>query len=334
MTSKQTGQQTSCFEENAQMASPPYTSWLGHGTLCATPPVTFADVNATVFGVNASISAIQALVDKLLKPTARGLVKYSCPVGAVLVTFLDSAHCASTVDQIGWMPGRECAVWVMLLEERLDFFHQVRPVLWAPYIFINTDFGLVPGREIWGWPKSIGTIAVASDAPAAPAHFGITTDVFKVFDPTKRGEQLELISVTGTHPLTPAASSLLSAAAVVESLAASLAPDLDPLIALQLALSPTLPAIATKQFRDSLDPDVNCFRALVNAPCRVTSFYSGHLLNDTFTLNVKTCASHAIVKDLFAIAPGTVSTSIPVVWAAALKFDFLAENGSTIVPPG
>jgi hypothetical protein len=316
------------------MASPPYTSWLGHGTVCATPPVAFDNVQATVFGVNASASAIQALVDDLLKPATQGLVKYACPVGAVLVTFMDVAHCASTVDQIGWMPGRECAVWVLLLEERLDFFHEVRPVLWAPYIFINTDLGLVPGREIWGWPKSIGQIVVASDAPAAPAHFGVTTDVFRVFDPTQRGETVELISVTGTHPLTPTASSLLSAADIVESLAASLAPDLNPLIALQLALSPTLPAIAIKQFRDSLDPDINCFRALVNAPCRVTSFHSGHLLSDTFTLNVKTCASHAIVNDLFAMAPGSTSTSIPVVWAAALKFDFLAENGSTILPPG
>ncbi len=316
------------------MASPPYTSWLGHGTVCPTPPVAFNDVNATVFGVNASVSAIQALVDDLLKPATRGLVKYTCPVGAVLVSFIDAARCASTVDQVGWMPGRECALWVLLLEERPDFFPKVRPVLWAPYIFINTDLGLVPGREIWGWPKSIGRIAVASDAPVAPAHFGVTTDVFRVFDPAQRGETVELVRVTGTHPLALTASGILGGIAVVKSLAESLAPDLDPGIALSLALSGTLPAIATKQFRDSLDPGIDCFRALVNAPCRVTNFSSGHLLSDTFTLNIETCESHAIVKDLFGMAPGSTSTSIPVVWAAALRFDFLAENGSTILPPG
>src|ERR1700722_11379225 len=99
------------------MAVTPYTSWVGHGALCAAPPFTFSDVKAYMFGLEASKDAINALVSELLAPAAQGVVKYTCPAGCVLVTFTDVARCASTVDAVGWLPVRECALWVPLVEE-------------------------------------------------------------------------------------------------------------------------------------------------------------------------------------------------------------------------
>ena len=316
------------------MASTPYTSWIGHGATCPTPPVTFSNVRANAFGVNASSDAIQCLVGKLLTPATEGMVKYTCPAGAALITFNDVEHSASKVDQIGWMPAREAAIWVLLIEERLAPLPGIRLVLWAPYIFIDIDLGLVSGREIWGWPKAMARVAVASDAPAAPARFAVQTNIFRTFDPNLRGEVADLITVTGTRPLPVGNPTLQTGAEVVSALAGTLLSDLDEDLLRPLHLQPVLPAIALKQFRDTTDPTAVCFRALVNAPCRFTGFRGGQLLTDNFTVAIETCDSHAIVKDLLGIEPQAGSTSIPVKWAAALDFDFDAENGSSIVPPG
>jgi hypothetical protein len=315
------------------MASTPYTSWIGHGATCPTPPVTFSNVHAYAFGVDASCQAIQGLVGELLTPATEGMVKYRCPVGAALITFNDVEHSASKVDQIGWMPAREAAIWVLLIEERMAPFPAIRPVLWAPYIFIDIDLGLVSGREIWGWPKAIGRVAVASDTPSAPARFAVQTNIFRTFDPNLRGEVANLISVTGTRPLPVGNPTWQTGAEVESALVGQFLSGLDEGLLNLLHLEPVLPAIALKQFRDMTDPTAVCYRALVNAPCRFTGFRGGQLLCDDFIVSIETCASHAIVKDLLGIVPQAGSTSIPVKWAAALNFDFEAENGSSIVPP-
>lgn len=308
-----------------------YTSWLRHGTVCPTPPVSFTDVHAYVFGVDASREAIQDLADELLAPTAGAAVKYDCPASAALVTFTNADRGASLVDQIGWLPGREMAIWVLLIERRSEPF-SIRPVLWAPYIFIDTDIGMVPGREVWGWPKAIGHVAVATDQPSSPAHFGVTTTVFRTFNPDLPGQPgVGLVSVDGTQPLQLGAPTWVAGAEVVSALADEFLPEVVVDLLRFLPVDPLLPAIALKQFRDSIDPTSVCFRALVNAPCRFTGFQAGHLLTDTFTLTIETCESHAICKDLFGTEPTTASTTIPVRWAAALNFDFVAENGSIIV---
>jgi hypothetical protein len=313
------------------MASTPYTSWIGHGAVCPTPPVSFSNVRGHVFGVNACRRAIQCLVDELLTPAAQGVVKYWCPAGGALITFNDAERCASTMDRIGWMPGREVAIWVLLIEERKEPPFGIRPVLWAPYIFIDTDLGMVPGREIWGWPKAFGHVAMATDTPGLPAHFGVRATIFRTFDPDLQGEVVELIGVTGTKPLELGDPTWRNGADVVSALADELLGDFAGELLRMLSIEPVLPAMALKQFRDVIDPTAVCFRALVNAPCRFTQFRGGHLLADTFTLTIETCASHAIAKDL-GIETQSRSTLIPVRWAAALDFDFLAENGSAIVP--
>lgn len=316
------------------MPSTPYTSWIGHGATCPTPPVTFSNVHAYAFGVDASRQAIQDLVDELLMPATEGMVEYSCPVGAALITFNDVEHSASKVDQIGWMPAREAAIWVLLIEERKAPFPGIRPVLWAPYMFIDIDLGLVSGREIWGWPKAMARVAVASDTPSSPAHFAVQTNIFRTFDPNLRGQVAELITVTGTRPLLVGNPTWQTGADVVSELIGQFLSDLDEGLLKLVHLEPVLPAIALKQFRETIDPTAICFRALVNAPCRFTRFGGGQQLHDNFTVAIETCASHAIAKDLLGIVPQSGSTRIPVRWAAALDFDFDAENGSTIVPPG
>ena len=78
-----------------------------HSTLPTSP--------AYGFILDASRSAMQALVDELLAPATQGKVKYTVVGSAALVTFFDAARCVSDVDVVGFLPSRECAFWVPLL---------------------------------------------------------------------------------------------------------------------------------------------------------------------------------------------------------------------------
>ena len=147
------------------MANIPFISWIGHGAIDVAPPGVFTDATSAAFVIDASSTAMQALTDKLLNPAGGGKVGYKVAAGLAMFSFIDVAKCESGTDTVGWLPGRECAIWVPLFEMHEGNPLKNRLVLWSPYIFINYAMGMVIGRETWGWAKVLGDITVASDNP-------------------------------------------------------------------------------------------------------------------------------------------------------------------------
>jgi hypothetical protein len=308
-------------------ASPGFISFLRRGEINAPPPAYFTGATGYSFVLEASQASMQNLVDDLLTPATRDKVSYTVAAPATLVTFFDAARCGSLVENIGFLPVRECEFWVPLIESRSDDPLSRRLVLWAPYIFINVDIGLVSGREIWGWPKAMAQIAVATDAPAAPARFSCRTNIMPIFDPTKPMISAELFSIEGTAPIGSHPGGL---AGLIEFLTA-LFGDLAALAFAAWSLEPVIPAIALKQFRSSSKVDRACYQAIVNSPCRITKFLGGEALVDTFTLSVTTCESHSIVNDIFGRPPDPGATRLPVRLAGQVAFEMHAEPGDVIV---
>jgi hypothetical protein len=306
---------------------PNFISWRGHGGIELSQPFTFTDVTAYGFVVDASQSAMQALTDELLGPATQGKVKYTVVSSAALVTFFDAARCLSDPDVVGFLPSRECGFWAPLLETWPGGEFPDRLVLWSPYVFINNDVGLASGREIWGWPKALATIVVATDAPQAPAQFTATPTIIRTFGANQPAEKALLVTVAGTRPI----GAIPSGAAGLLQVASELFGDLAALFVAAFLIKPGLPVIALKQFRDSADSTRACFQAIVNSPCRLTTIRGGSLLADNFTLSVTTCASHQIILDMFGITPNPGSTSLPVRVAGTLGFDMAADVGSVVV---
>ncbi len=306
---------------------PPYISWLRHGAVDARPPAYFSNVTGYSFVLDASQSAMQKLVDELLAPATQGKVSYTVAGAATLVTFMDVARCGSTPDNIGYIPARECEFWIPLVERRAGEPAHDRLVMWAPYIFIDDDIGLVTGREVWGWSKALGRITVATDAPTAPARFACETNIMPVFDPNKPMRKAELFSVTGSQPIGVTPTGPAGLLEFLTALFGEFAALAFELFHLQLKL----PAIALKQFRDSANPNRACYQAIVNTPCQVTKLEGGHMLADAFTLSVTTCESHQIVRDLFGVDPSPGVTTRPVRIAGTVRFDMVAEPGDVVV---
>jgi hypothetical protein len=310
------------------MALPPYISWTGFGSSCGEPPGVFTNAMMHMFGVAGDIGAMKAMVDRFLRPVAspKSYVYEPC-TNSILLTVLDIERCSST-EVIGWVPGRECALWIPLLEVNLNNPFHPRLVMWSPYIFISYGIGMVTGREVWGWSKALATIGFPGPGSAAP-EFDVDTLIFRQFDKTQPGTQETLLRITGDGPLSSATSWAVLSDAVdgVFTMVTGLAQGTFD-IPFKMAFD--FPAIALKQFRDSSSPGDACFQAVVNSPVHIDNFLGGGLHNAQFELEVATCDSHPIVNQLLGGGAQPNSTTVPITWAAWVNFDFSATAGSVI----
>ena len=312
------------------MSGVPFISWLGHGAADLAPPGLFKGANANMLAFEADITAMQALADKLINPAGGGEVVYKVLLSTAMVSFIDIARCSSAVDVVGWLPGRECAFWVPLLESHPNDPTLDRFVFWAPYIFINYTIGLVVGRQTWGWPKVLADITVASDNPAAPV-FDCATTYFPTLSQTTQGVTGSLFKITGlsadTQPQAVWRAGEQAFAALAEALlegvAKALVDDLGDL--------PQVPSVALKQFRQPGAEEIACYQAICDSPIEIIAFRDGGLLPDGLTLEITTCQSHPIVADFLGQAPNPGFTSVPVLFGAWSNVDFLALSGSDIV---
>jgi len=188
---------------------------------------------------------------------------------------------------------------------------------------------MVTGREVWGWSKALGDIQAPAAGDTAPPEFKVSTLIFDALDATKQGRDAVLLRITGSTPFGSSSSWADEQDAARNVIAAltgvPVAEVPDPFDG-----PPVFPAIALKQFRDSNAPKSACFQALVNSPVQFTKFGGGGVDGGTFELEVTTCASHPIVRDLLGGPPGNGSTVLPVTWAAWMACDFTALPGSVI----
>lgn len=316
------------------MAQPNYLRWTGHGSSCGEPPGEFTGGLMHLFGIDADPTAVQALVDKLLNAVPINAVPPSpvryTPIPLLdkaLVTFMHIDKCTTPTEVIGWVPGRESAIWIPLLETNLSTLH-TRVVLWAPYIFIDYAIGMATGRETWGWPKALSTIHVPAVGAAMPS-FVTSTMLFHPFGANTQGHLLPLLTVTGTGSLATNSiwPDISTAVGAVIGMLGGL-----PVggVGSPLGANSTIGIVTLKQFRDSLTPSLACFQAIVNSPVKVTAFNGGGLHQGNFSLRVTTCDSHRIVSDLQGVAPSSGSTNVPIHFAGWMAFDFHALPGSVV----
>jgi Acetoacetate decarboxylase (ADC) len=324
----------------AAASLPDYVSWCGHGGISVCPPGRFIGATGFAFAARADGAALKNLVDKLLNPVSGGDVTYHVLLDIVFISFLDVAQCTSPTEIIGWVPGRETAFWILLLETRVDPL-EMRFALWAPYIFIDYDMGMVTGREVWGWPKALASIEVPT--PGAPARFVCNTTIFETLSPTTRGAKAPLYTISLPAAMTRRPSALRERDLLSELLAtlrgpaplSRLAPSAAQRVsapALDAFLSKLeVPTVALKQFRDAVEPTKACHQALISSPIKITRIAAGGTLAGNFTLEITTCASHPIVSDLGLGPPGVTEIQLqsPPVW---LEVDFDAPAGAVIWP--
>ncbi len=315
------------------MSDIPFISWLGHGAADLSPPGMFTDARANAFIFEADKAAMQKTVDTLLNPAGGGVVRYEVPLPIGMVSFMDIAKSTSGTDQVGWLPARETAFWIPLVETHPGNPFKDRFVMWTPYIFINYAIGMVIGREIWGWPKVLADISVASDTPKAP-QFGCATTYFPTLSAATQGVTGPLYRVLPNTPSVEHESIWASGEEALEAIIGKTLGGLARTLLSAFDIEPRAPSVALKQFRDPASPQKAIYQAICDSPIQINQFNGGGILEGDWQVEITTCESHQIVQDFFGRAPDPGKTLLPVKLAVWADIDFEALNGDTIVANG
>jgi len=313
-------------EVQVRASASAFISWVGHGGASLASPAAFSGVDAYAFGIAASRVAMQNLVDKLLNRAGANKVHYESSDLArfAVLSFLNMQRCTSTVDIMGWCPGRECAIWLPLIETNL-VARTRRVVFWSPYIFIDYDIGMLTGRETWGWPKVGACIAMPDGTPSKTGNFSCTTMLFPTLSADTQAKKDVLYSVSAQHGL-PTPGPVKG-----QNLLELIFGDLVELVVAQLQREVPLLPVCLKQFRDSMNQLSACYQAIVESPLRLKRLGGMGLIDATgITASFTNCASHPIATDILGIAASAQPTVVPVSWALWAELDFEAIPGSVI----
>jgi len=273
----------------------------------------------------------EKLCDRYLNEPSGGATKFRPAAPLVLLVFckLDSLNSeAPPYSDYGWFAEQEAAIWVLTVDEQRE------TMLWAfPYIWVDNAYAMPMGREIYGFPKGLGTFNVPN-SPQEANEFSVDALALKTFSPETEGTVeriIEVKRVLGEGATTEWDDIGGAGKAILETLGYGLE-DGDFWGDLKLAynsiedlINGRVPFVFLKQFRDVADGTQACYQSIVEVTCKATKFYSGGLLSGQYEVNIADLASHPIIADL-----GLTGNKISPLLSYWTYFDFEIGPGVEI----
>jgi hypothetical protein len=282
------------------------------------------------FILRADLTSLEQMFDRYLNRPSHGAVSV-VPAGSLIVlnfTTLGQVSAMKGPDrQLGYFKEAEVAIWTL-------GFDRCRNQLatFVPYMIVDQGSAMAMGREVFGFPKQLGTVKVLDATSASP--FEVSVQGVTEFGPEQLFRLQPLIVIDGRgwdrdiDHLTPDSAFELVTALwkVLEEDKPSPA-DLGgdglrgALVGsgkvLDMVLSQALPMLFLKQIRDGQEPERACYRAIQLATFTVTGFRGAGVLPGVWSVTLSNLANEAISRDL-GLKDGIV-TPLAAFW---VDFDF------------
>ncbi len=304
------------------MALPPYIDRSGEQVYL--PPFVATGVSLFGFAVPADLASVQKNVcDRYLNAPLGGGSRFCAVTRHIVFVFNTIATLqaeASPYHDRGRFPEQEAAVWVLVADrqrERLFWFH--------PYMLVDNSYAMAMGRELYGFPKTLGWFDIPA-GPAAPTRLGVETLVVKTFGSDARGERAPLFAVrrSGADDPSRARSGLATIGDLFGDAVRLLGIEGSVIRELGLAANVfddlvhgRLPMVFLKQIRDGADPVRARAMSIQEADSRLTTFHDARIYAEGYVVDIDDAASHPIRAD-FGLGPGPQ----PVDLAFWTSFDF------------
>jgi hypothetical protein len=328
------------------------------GEIVPRQPSVAIDARLYGFTISADSDRIDEFCARVFNKPSGGEQHWQSATDWVLLSFVDIPELRSgdpLDSRLGSVHEREAAIWMPIRGgPRGDAQQQLR---WAiPYIFVDSEWALVGGREPYGFPKQLGTVHLPRDEHA-PQTLDVHTTTVKTFGPAARARDALVVraSRASATPFTldPAwrdhAGMLASVVSALTSVPGTVLTDLvsrieqDPLawaeeIADQhRALTGfardmgtgTVAMLLLKQFRDALSPALACYQAIVEVANELKQFRRGGFLPDDYRVDFAKLDGEPILREL-GIAEGPQKPG----HAFWLEFDFSIEATRVVWPDG
>ncbi len=307
------------------------------GASCYRPPYACRNTRLLGFVVRGDRARMQErLVDPVLNAPSRQALGYRVAAPWILVTFawVDDGRCVeSPHDALGSTKEGSCTVWVITARRgpsglELRFF--------VPYIVVDNPWSMAAGREVYGFPKSLGTLSLSGPMDRVEA---IAASSWAVARPSPDAVAVEqpLVSVRrvpdgpADSPLGSFATKLRWVRELFDGAGPSSAgvPSASPLELARswasLAGKRTVPSVFLKQFRDAADGSRACYQAIVEVEAKVDRIRSLRPLEGAFELTVAELATHPLQSDL-----GLHSPTTQVAGAFWADYDFTIGAGREV----
>lgn len=298
-------------EENPN-SLPPLTT----GPLPLVPPIAFNDMSVRCFPLRANLDALQQLCNGYLNIIPPEVGRFRASMPYVYMSVLDYGQVS--VDVLGWFAQIEVffsvpVEWYKVINGRW-VFHDWGVI--TPYIYVNDDFSVPLGRQVYGFPKTLAKIVASEDSWVTDVNAPITLAKVEtaIFPELFEGRQLESRTFLEIERAAPMSNLQLPPDAAPWSVMSNFANaasgfgrdamwmaqamrifPTDPMSAPNFApemmqhflpsldlRNPGLPtnSLNLKQFRDSENPLEICYQGLTNGPMQTTAVEAGGLLGE------------------------------------------------------
>jgi hypothetical protein len=308
-------------------------------------------LNSRMYGfvIDASRELLDAYCDRCFNDPTGGEEQWRAVSDQVLLNFVDIPTMGSTDPedaQLGVTHEREAAIWFPVYEPRRN------RLAWAiPYMFVDSGLALAGGREVYGFPKQLGTLTIPV-GQSAPSELHLNTVTFEKHDPASEAADYRVVTVARSgsrrrlssagaypehaldqviHAIGGVAEPRLAEGDVLGWLAdllrerTDIVADVIPHVLFFVHLvEEHAPMLLLKQFRDAHVPGAACYQALVLVDLVVTQFRDGGLLPDDYRVTIKPLDGEPISREL-----GVTESCRPRT-AFWLDFDFLVDLGDIL----
>jgi len=299
------------------------------GRIVARPPFLAADVLMQAHAVKGDITALQKIVDASLNAPAGGTLVFRVVTSyiALITLFIARIQSQDPQDkQRGYVKEADSAFWILVFggPESSPLSWQLH---WMPvYMFVDCAPALAVGREMFGYPKDLGTFARKSSIDNS-ADFVLSALAYKTEGLDEVATQQEIFSVSSRAVVSAVADTTPETVrGSWRTLIEGDARRLEQTILKEFSL-PTLdmPMIFLKQFRDIARPGGACYQAIAVCDTKTVRVSGiGNFANEC-VLTVNALESHPIAADL-----GLAGSVCDLQLSFWLKQDFTAGFGKTI----
>jgi hypothetical protein len=312
------------------MATPSYID--RGGELVYQPPFVAKEVEYYGFILDADKEKLQEVCDRYLNSLIgnRRFVPASSFVLLACCNLPVLQSKTKPYQDMGSFAEREIALWVLVIDkiqERLYWF--------LPYIFVDNAYAMAMGRELYGFPKGIGTISI----PSSPDHaneFSLDTLVLKKYSAQSKGEVLRLIEVIkASDAYTGSSRAWHDFGGLVKEIVQVLDESLQLLADVKLfirsmddLLQLKIPMVFLKQARDVVQPVHAVYQEIVETTPFSPHMYEGCILASHYDIIIEQCDSHPICAELGLATTGPLRSKI----SFYVNFDFEIGLGTMLTP--
>lgn len=291
-----------------------FPRYVDHGGLMTFPgPISLKDTKMWAFLLDADPAKLEAFCRKLFDEPSGGAVQVRPLAPVMMMSIVDIGHGVFTdVPEMGWSPERELTFWIPAVRVREENGRTIATHFdfVMPYLVLDNPVAIASGREIFGYMKQRGWIALPGDPDQSADTLSVDLFATATFGADEEERRHRLLTLTPVGQQDSAAlQSIASFGDAARALHSHLAPAIDhwhpgldfAVDGIADILAERVPQLFLKQFRDVADGRNACYQAITEAMGQVTRFDAlPHLID--FDMVLEPLDSSPIAQD-FGLSP-------------------------------